>query len=189
VVLQNCIGPSKCTLTTNGQSVTPACVATGPSAEGEACTRSRFGDDDCARGLLCVSVNGALACERLCHGDGNCSASARCAGLANDVAGVDGADGYCMPTCTLSGVCGSGRTCADLRQDIDSTMSAPDPFYVCRTVGTSTSNCLRNTDCAAQMVCDPTAGACVALCDASVACMAPASCMPAGLPNGGGVCG
>ncbi|MDI3292099.1 hypothetical protein QHF83_52800, partial [Polyangium sp. 15x6] len=117
LVGQNCGAGSECTLVDPaGQKKTyfSVCEAVGGAvAEGAACTRTAFGEDNCAPGLLCTDDAKApnnFACREYCAKKSDCDANELCLAYwtGSPLAGV------CIPTCTpFSNGCEAGSTCRD----------------------------------------------------------------------------
>jgi hypothetical protein len=184
-----------------------ACVPLkGTNKDGDPCTRTQFGDDDCDKGLVCTlrgtDMNN-LRCRKFCHTDTDCGTGSSCTG---QLAMGNTKDGLCVPDCTPYGnECQSPFTCGTIFAGIASTMTAPVLVLTCRAVGTVSFNgdCMADADCVAGGLCDPTANLCTPFCDIDHACpdvlgdggtddggVAPLTCATFGgkVPNGGGVC-
>jgi hypothetical protein len=193
------------------------CTTDGTAARDTACTVDMTtGEDDCVKGTRCTSrglATGAQAvCRKYCAADTDCGAGQACISALGGAGGGGGgggggmmtAIGTCAPSCTPFGTdCGTGNTCATEQTDIASTMTKPKRFLTCRASGSKAlwDTCTAATDCGDNAVCVRQTQLCTPLCDDSNACpnepdMTDAgtgptttSCMPAGLPNNGGVCG
>jgi hypothetical protein len=213
VVAQDCPGTEACTFVQAAGLVTMdghACIAPrGNNMEDQPCTRVAFGDDDCAKGLVCTLRGSGptdLLCRKWCHADSDCKLGERCTGQVSQTFPMDG---ICLPPCTpFSTDCAAPKSCAELLQLTSSTASRLVFSFVCRTTGTAAlgAACMSDFDCVADAACiaiDPTnpaaGGACRPLCDSTHLCPgdndagAPAadgglSCMP--IPRlSTGICG
>jgi hypothetical protein len=143
------------------------CVPAGSVAEGQACTRTAPGIDDCAIGA-CVGLalpDGELACRLHCSADADCLPGQSC--LLND--GFKFA--ACTPTCSSAEACPSPTVCHALFYDIATTRARPLPLLLCASVGTGSPGdaCGGDSDCEAASVCDPTLH-CARLCDETHPC-------------------
>lgn len=87
------------------------CRFPGPVAEGSPCTTSNYSDgdalyatDDCAAGLLCAAVGGAMAeCARFCTRDADCDGARRCYAFGPTASGIG-----------MVGVCRTPQSCDPL---------------------------------------------------------------------------
>jgi hypothetical protein len=115
---QDCASDEKCTWTEDNIHLqVPSCVSlAGQKAEGEPCTATTLGNDDCGRGLLCTNL-GAIAsdfrCLRVCTGTiavpvrGECNSDELCATL-NPAYGP----GVCIKPCdAFASDCPSSLRC------------------------------------------------------------------------------
>ncbi len=193
-VKQTCIDPTvKCTLSNMGTMTMPdnqrACVPIkGTNKDGDPCTRTQFGDDDCDKGLVCT-LRGAsltmLRCRKFCHVAADCDAGAACTG---QLAAGNTKDGLCVPLCTPFGSeCATPFSCGGIFQDLASTMTMPKLVLTCRGTGAAPINgdCMTSDDCAAGGICDPTLLVCIPFCDDDHPC--PATLDDGGLTDDGGV--
>jgi hypothetical protein len=201
VVAQDCKGAtSKCTLTNTGTTQMPAltetCVApTGSMGLEMPCTRAgdEAGHDDCAPGYWCSFIGWPVTgrhCNKFCHSDTDCPTSEKCYSIDPANAAADGA---CVKPCTLfASGCASGMTCGTLLFDIDATMTNPDSFAACHSIGAAKAGeaCMADGDCAAGTTCGQSM-VCIELCDDSHPCpdVDASTCNSFALPNNGGVCG
>lgn len=149
------------------QRRTTGCGPAGTVAEGQACTRTSPGVDDCANGA-CVSIgqpDGELACRRFCRADGDCLPGQSC--LYNDRFEF----AACTPTCSSPETCPAPAVCHALVYDIATTPTRELPLLVCASVGTNSPGaaCSRDSDCQATSVCDPSLH-CAQLCNAKDTC-------------------
>ena len=170
VAQTGCNDPSKpkCALVPGpGMSFVPACVAAGTVAEGQPCTTTSPGIDNCLAGG-CAPLgqpNGQPVCRRICTADGNCSMSQKCVT-------VGGGIGICAPTCSAFGTtCPGQTTCHEFVNDIGTTQL---PLLLCASVGTVNDGepCpMGDSQCGADSVCNPSLH-CAQLCDGTHACAA-----------------
>jgi hypothetical protein len=177
VVKQDCPQGQKCTviMTGSGQDVSnfATCLpATGTLGVGDSCTRTAVGMDQCGPGLFCTGVGyaGTQAapmrhCNKLCKQDSDCLTGQKCEPISDDMS-----SGLCTAACELfSSTCGTGLTCTMLLEDIDTTDPMnPDLYLTCRSIGAGAvgDTCMADTDCSADMYCDPNNG-CTQYCDDS----------------------
>jgi len=199
---QDCPAGKKCTL----QNLAPTgrinrCVdEIGTKKIDEACTRTGFGDDDCARGGLCTTLPGAAIdpakCRKLCTDDSDCP-TGRCYNLGN---GPSSLGGVCLPTCTLFGTdCGLSTVCwlfynprATARSPFCSQPSGKlvadgSPCAVTNDCGNSNAICL-GVPPPSELIAG-TPGTCTPLCDPTHACGGSLTCSPlTPAPSGVGTC-
>jgi hypothetical protein len=174
VMRQNCDPGLKCTVVNNPDPTMlgfTMCTPDGTVAEGEACTRSSFGDDNCVKGTECT-VRGVAAnqlfCRKLCHADDDCTGGQLCSDAG------DNDDGLCLKPCTpLGSDCPAPLDCSSVYPDVFALSTNFAVVFACRTVGSGGvgTDCSTNgdADCQAGMVCnsfDQTGATpvCVALC-------------------------
>ncbi len=143
------------------------CGPAGAIAEGQTCSRTSPGVDDCADGA-CLALgqpDGERACRHFCRADSDCLMGQRC--LYNE--GFEFAT--CMPTCSRLEACPAPTVCHALFYAIATTRTRPLPLLACASVGSGKPGdaCTRDSDCEATSVCDPTFH-CAQLCDATDAC-------------------
>jgi hypothetical protein len=167
-----CPSGDKCIPAFGKGSGSSTCVAAGSVAEGQPCTPSTSNttlNDNCAGGLICDddgpgSVN---VCRKICTADSGCSGSARCGSILYNVS-----YGICLPTCTAFGAsCGAGNDCSSPFDDVSATNTTETGFFVCKKTGAGKewAQCQQDSDCGANLACDPQAG-CYPICDSSHAC-------------------
>jgi hypothetical protein len=209
-VQQNCTDPNnpKCGLVVTGtgmnRMVTGQCEPNGTTTRDMMCMLDMTtGMDDCVKGTRCTAtglpMGSSPVCRKFCGADGDCGTGQSCRASLGF--------GVCIPSCTPFGTdCGAGATCATTQTDVASTMTKPVRFLSCRASGTTPlwGTCAASTDCGDNAVCPRGTQVCTPLCDGTHACpdmpnmadggsgdggTTPTTCMPNGLPNGGGVCG
>ncbi len=194
VVNQDCTDPTKgkCTLfpaTMMGSNDVHQCVPdTGTNQEGQSCTRNTFGDDDCVKGTACTlrgEPTGQFVCRKWCHVDSDCPNGQVCTG---DVAQMFPQDGLCSIPCTPFGTdCAATTACGFIFPLTSSTMTMVKLAFVCRAVGTVPvgGDCMADTDCVADSICDPNSALCTPLCDDTHDC--PGALDDSSVPDGGGL--
>ncbi len=210
-VQQNCTNPAdpKCGLVVTGtgmmRMVSGQCEPDGTVARDMMCMLDQTtGMDNCVKGTRCTAtglpMGSSPVCRKFCGADSDCGAGQSCRSSLGF--------GVCIPSCTpFSNECGAGATCAAVQTDVASTMTKPVRFLSCRPTGTTAlwDVCATSTDCGDNAVCARATGLCTPLCDVTHACpnepnmtdggagadggTTPTTCMPNGLPNGGGTCG
>jgi hypothetical protein len=158
------------------------CGPAGTVSEGQACTSTSPGVNDCAEGV-CASAgqpDGQRVCLRYCAVDGDCPSDQSCLYAGGFEFGI------CAPTCTPFADCTAPSVCHALLFQIETTTEQPLPLLLCDAVGSAApgSACTRDSDCRADSVCDPTLH-CAQLCDPAHPCDALA-CTPIG--NGISLC-
>lgn len=152
--------------------------------EGEVCSRTTTGHDDCANGLHCM-LDGEIAtsCHRLCAKDSDCGSGAKCGAITT----VEPYFGVCWKGCTpFSAECPS-ETCSSAHINNDQTTT----FEACREIGSGVlgSSCKAQYNCGADMNCQGSGGfKCKSICDDAHPCDGGTCTKSPGLPNNGGVC-
>ena len=185
VARQNCCNANKCTAvgeTVSGvdnYSVSAAtCIpSSGVGGEGDACTRTSAGHDDCASGLFCTTLGDPkltdLHCRRLClqssiQSNQGCGASTSCFALME--VNVFPRVSVCLPGCRMFGNdCPAGQDCSLVLNNF---------LYgnlLCRSIGTTPIGgaCKSSLECVAGAQC---LGVCRLLCDATHPCPSPLTC-------------
>ena len=188
VVKQDCTDPElRCQIIfVDGEYVAGCAPPFAPAVnkEGDICSRTTNGVDDCVKGLHCIKDGvTATSCRRLCAKDSDCAPGAKCGAITTLPPYV----GLCWRTCTpFSAEC-PGESCAGAHFNNDQLTT----FEACREVGSGAlgSSCNAQYECGADMNCQGNSGfKCRAMCDDTHPCEA-GTCKPsAGLPNNGGVC-
>ncbi|HZS42291.1 MAG TPA: hypothetical protein VFF06_35920 [Polyangia bacterium] len=176
VIKQDCpVAPdTRCTIIQDpmmmGNDVHNCVAPKGSLTVGMPCTRTVFGDDDCAAGLVCTLrgvATGALICRKWCRADTDCAAGEQCSGQVSQAYPLDG---MCIPTCApFSSTCGVGLTCGEESIGVGSTMAKVRRAFLCRSAGTGVPGdpCMTGDECGPDQICT---GSCVALCDDTHAC-------------------
>lgn len=149
------------------------CVANGTVAEGQACTvDSTTNQDNCLSGFICDdTVGGNPICRKICTADTSCTTTGQsCAGYTTKY-------GVCLPSCTPGGTdCATGTDCSTAVDDISTTQTTENGFFVCKPTGTGAefTACQGDSDCAAGLECDSTGQQgiywCVPNCNATTPC-------------------
>ena len=200
LVAQDCPGTESCQFIQAAGIVAAdshACLPTrGSNQLGQSCTRVSFGNDDCAKGLVCTLRGSGptnLLCRKWCHADTDCQAGESCTG---EVSQTFPTDGICLPTCTpFGGACPSSLNCSQFYQTTASMTSKLIFVFACRTTGSVAIDgmCMSDFDCAPDSVClaidpaNPAAGAvCRPLCDSTHLCPADTDAGMSG--DGGAAC-
>jgi hypothetical protein len=149
------------------------CVANGSVAEGQSCTVDMTtNQDNCLAGFICDdTVGGTPLCRKVCTADSTCTTTGQsCAGFTSKY-------GVCLPTCTPGGTdCATGTDCSTAVDDISTTQTTENGFFVCKLTGTGAefTACQQDTDCAAGLECDSTGQQgiywCLPNCNTATAC-------------------
>jgi hypothetical protein len=152
-----------------------SCVANGTVGEGAACTVDQTTyQDNCLSGFICDdTVASNPVCRKICTADATCTTAGQaCAAYSSKY-------GVCLPSCTPGGTdCATGTDCSTAVDDISSTQTTENGFFVCKTTGTGAefTACQGDTDCAAGLECDSTGQQgiywCVPNCNTATACPA-----------------
>ena len=188
VVKQDCVDPSlRCQIIfADGEYLSGCQPPWDPAVnkEGEICSRTKVGHDDCVKGLHCVPEGvTATSCRRLCDKDSDCSAGSKCGASTT----VPPYSGVCWKTCTPFGATCPGETCAGAHFAIDQVST----FEACREIGAGAlgTSCKAQWNCAADMNCYGLGGfKCTAMCDDAHPCDGGTCKKSSGIPNNGGVC-
>jgi hypothetical protein len=167
----------------------PRCSLAGSVAAGESCEAAR----DCARGLACVTNDGAGLClPYCCGGTALCAQGTYCAPRALHGAGAAGE----VPVCTPAEQCGldepfpcAGDACA-CPTGAACTVVRDDGSTGCVRPGTGRAG--DSCPCAAGHFCAPASATCLQVCqvdaDAGPGCLAGRCQMAPGFPQGWGLC-
>jgi len=182
ITAQDCGAAFKCAPTQSGMTVVGKCVADGTVDEGQSCMPQMSMTmilDNCKAGLICDNIgtgsNTKFACRKICTADSMCTtAGQKCASVGFQF-------GWCVPTCApfMSGGCPTGSDCGTFYDDVSTTMTMENGFFVCKQTGTAGvyGSCMGDSDCAAGLFCDnfsanPT-NVCFQLCDGTHTCSPP----------------
>lgn len=189
-VKQDCADPAlRCQLIfLDGDWVTGCEAAEGSALvnEGQACTRTNAGHDNCVNGSTCLP-DGVTerSCHKICAKDSDCSSGSKCSAVTT-IAPYFGA---CVKSCAPFSTECSGATCSD--EQLDNTQL--NVFEACRPIGTGAvgSPCKSAYDCGPNMNCQGSGNfTCKAMCDDAHPCVT-GTCKkssPGALPNNGGLC-
>jgi hypothetical protein len=190
VVKQDC-SSGKCTTVEGTTTVQNQCVpVTGSGAGDAACTRTKIGMDDCAKGFLCSTrppgADGAPRCLPLCNRDSDCDVAGgrACFGVANPGGGA------CSPTCSpFDASCGNNRYCVLQPDPAQSRLLPVCSFIVPASAARNRAEgaaCDQVDQCLTGMGCEAVAAGaakkCVRYCDASHVCPS-GTCSP--IPTAG----
>jgi hypothetical protein len=187
-VAQDCTDPNlRCTVILESGDYFPACeppYGIPDKQEGQACSRTGPGHDNCVKGLHCLPEGViATACGKLCEKDSDCPPGAQCGTITTLLPPV----GVCWKTCTPFGSeCGSG-TCSSGHYDSDGVTE----FEACREIGGGTvgTSCSAQWDCVADTNCYGRSGfTCTPMCDSTHACDGGTCMKIAGIAGDGGLC-
>jgi hypothetical protein len=190
-IKQDCADPSlRCQIIYSGGEYRMGCEPPWDPAvnlEGQVCSRTSPGHDDCVNGLSCLSDGvTATSCHRICAKDSDCAPGSRCGAITT----IAPFYGLCWNSCRpFAGDCSDASTCAG--PHVDNDQSSPFSFESCREVGAGElgSSCTAQYNCAADMNCQGMGGfKCKAMCDATHLCEAGTCTIFPGLPNAGGLC-
>ncbi|MDC0741362.1 hypothetical protein [Polyangium mundeleinium] len=193
---QTCGAGKECTMVDPAGQKTSyfsVCEAAGGAvAEGATCTRTAFGEDNCAPGLLCTDdakPASSFACRSFCTKSTDCSANELC--LAYPYASPLG--GLCIPTCAPFGNgCEAGATCRDrtvLDKDGIVDFSSTTGGFACGHAGAVAVGdvCAKDADCGVNARCGVAWSTgdrrCLAYCDAAHPCTGDATCSTYGIPG------
>ncbi len=188
-IKQDCAVDLKCTYIHDAQNkIVPACEAPSQQPlknDGEDCSRTKTGFDDCARGLACLPSPSGYTCRKLCSADSDCASAAKCA--ATTTSGRQ--YGTCFPTCAPFGNDCPGGTCGNAFYDNDNV----NTLETCRAIGAGDAGapCSVGSDCAANMNCRGASGSslvCLLQCDSTHPCATGTCVADQGLANGAGLC-
>jgi hypothetical protein len=157
----------KCSVAGPAASRSTVCGPAGTVTEGQPCTSTSSGVDDCSDGICTTAgqPDGQRACRRYCGQDGDCPVDQSCLYSGGFEFGV------CAPDCAAFGACTAPSVCHALSFAIETTPDQPLPLLLCASVGAAApgSACTRHSDCQADSVCDPTLH-CAQLCDVTHPC-------------------
>lgn len=187
-IKQDCVDPSlRCAIVfLDGEYVTGCQPPWEPAKnqEGEVCSRTAPGHDDCVKGLNCLPDGvTATSCHKICAKDSECGQGGKCGAITT----VPPYFGVCWKACTpFSAEC-PAATCSGAHLDVDQSTL----FEACREIGAGAlgTPCSAQFDCAEDMNCQGNGGfKCKAMCDDTHPCDGGTCKKSAGLPNNGGVC-
>ena len=187
-IKQDCVDPSlRCAIVYLGGEYVTGCQPPWEPAknkEGEVCSRTAPGHDDCVKGLNCLPDGvTATSCHKICAADLDCGPGGKCGAITTTPPYY----GVCWRACTpFTAECPSA-TCSGAHLDVDQSTL----FEACREIGAGVlgSSCTAQFDCAEDMNCQGKAGfKCKAMCDDAHPCDGGTCAKSAGLPNNGGVC-